>query len=368
MPINNFKIRPGHELVIKINRRKGKPGAGAGLPVDQKHGSILTRKPGDYLARRIAPVVGGLFQFYDLAQILNDVDEWITKNVSIAKDPYLLDEIGGTTPIAVDPLTELEKKAIVDDLVAVGAENFASTYRPVKKSNAAAFPIMINGTDSNGVDFEYHSTEDYENWTEDGLVLTPEQLTGSALYIASENFTDAHIALISLIPSNVLISKITTSYDYDADPVTYTPQANDIFFLVPTVCLAKGYHGTFVEGSPTIYRETLLNYIYRFFERYFDEPEAITQTTTGEMEAYERMVAIEPTRVFTVDNPGGEGNQFEITPGGDFLDNFDGENVPFDVGYAIPDDETSHRHLTPPTILSLKVIIKQGSTFFYFWS
>ncbi len=345
------------EIIITIKKKKV-PNAGAASKPNRGALSRVRGAKRPLKRRKFTQPVSG--QFYDLAQIFES-GSWITKNVSVLPNV--------TSPgffIEIDSISEPQKTDILNGLLSMGVNNLASTYREVKKSNGDAFPLFIFGTDSLENPFVYDSREEYENWTEEnGLVLTSEQLAGSfsissinpsiggeILFFQRFGFRD-HEA-----ESN---TKFTNVFDRSADAVSFNPSATDSYFLVPALPVSQGTHQTTVGANQ---RTILLNLIYRFFPRAkFEEPDAILETTTAEIEAYNRLVSIPPTRTFT----------YEITPsldktfmaGGDFLAEND-LSADFVCGYQYF-GTTSEIGFHPPNYLPLKAIIKQGNNFFYAW-
>jgi hypothetical protein len=219
----------------------------------------------------------------------------------------------------VASLTTGQKEEILTDLLLPGVNNLQNIYREVKKSNGLVFPFLVEGIDSEDTPFLYDSREEYENWTEDGgLVLTENQLLGSYQITPVWEAPDEYSTFRPFgFRDYGAETKSTNVFDQSADAVTFNPSAADTYFLIPTIPLAQGQHYTDVSSGGIDTRRVFLNLIYRFFPRLFDEPGAVIETDSGEMEAYTRAIGIEPTRTFSFDVPIVGDPVF--SPGGDFF-------------------------------------------------
>lgn len=349
-----------------------KAGTGSGKRQNRsrkKTGTIQSRKEEQYLARR--KKASGLVNFYDLGQIFQS-GSWTDADFSIL--PEDLPDFDGDT----DPL-ELSDYAQRDAFfLSAGVENLENRFRKVEKAHGEVFKIAVTGLINDEI-FAEITAEANQNWTDQGLKLTPAQLSAPNFTVRTDAdwsktgnvqiFTNAPAVLTGEEKNH-----ITDEFDPEADPVFYQPKNGDIFFLIPELMYSR--IGAQVQAAQNW--RYFLNLFWCFHKRsqFLNDPfHSITyqnrnwsnSSTNEDYYAAFSTVPIEKQRAaarrFAVQNPGtGSFGAASDFPPAEFPPP---PAVPIESGDTLFFFTNYGTQLVPDGVLIL--IIKQGSRFLYVW-
>lgn len=236
MSEKKFIVKLGEEIIITVARGKKKPASPMGASGVRRKGVIQTRKPDDYLPRRLSGKkyinvyignyhkIGGAFQNLNFTNTQEDFDE------SDYQALYaLLLNIGITNFVNVfsfvAPFTEeYLTNGLYPFYMSVFSSDFSYQYSPTDRLNTG----------------EYFNTK----WTADGLKLSPEELLDMRIYI--NNFDIEEVVL-----SGENQSKITSVPDPEADAVAFTPTAQMDILVVPEILRYEARSRYFDAGGNT---------------------------------------------------------------------------------------------------------------------
>ena len=246
-----FKPKKGDEIVIRVPRGKKVPGKTITTATGKPKGIACTRRPDDFLPRRLQK--GGI-QFFDFGQIKVG-DAWRT-------NPFVV------APAVNNPTSNPAiRNLIIDDFTnrdaALNLNALDALARRIEKAHGELFRIKISGTG-----FEHRTLPTDPAWTSGGLKLTPEEL-------AADNFTVAGMERIGVneTQSNRYFHQIkltgagknhiTNVYDFAAASALFAPSNSDKYFLIPSFVKLEG-----LLFSPFI----KLGFVYSFITRFPEAP------------------------------------------------------------------------------------------------
>lgn len=320
----------------------------------KKHsrGPHIARRDGEVLSRR--KTKKGL-NFYDLGQVLAGSD-WqtnpftVTPNVNITSDspPY--------GEFSINPLTLANVQSLETAILATEL----SAFRKIKKSVGLAFPIYIFGET-----FTISSLDTLPYWTDNGLVLTNDQLHGAFFGIASYSDVAQRTFFATGVDLNDRGStKVTSMPSNDAADVAFALSASASIYLMPMLNQHIGRSFTTAGAFPIIGRTVIYNAMYRIRPRDFESPGKVFEYLGGNLPynassfnaALANSTPLMPTRTQSLVIYG-NGNPGTLTPSGSFP-----------TGDASLEFRNDLRFdFTSPIAGQLVGMVRQGGATFYFW-
>ncbi len=371
MADRTFKPKSGEEIIITVPRGKKKPTSPIGGTARRK-GIIKTRKPDDYLPRRIAP--GGI-EIFDTSYYFNG-SNW---------QRLFYQEVGETLEAAhyIDLYNTakalgLERMKNLSELIAEFADLYASagffprlTTQQLILGDAVGDNIGIFGTTFERYPFDSLRDPGHANfntqWKSTGLKLTPAQLAEPDFYVSS--------FFGNLKLKGAGKNKITSVLNFEAPAVEFTPGNKMSIYLLPEIILISGSstylyndgntevttYGTnwrTVRFPQPIYNRDNLYFRYNDF---FTTAWQRNHNVYGGNDFYHRVYKFVNFHTYNGISSNAllsNADAFPAPPASPY-DNANGENDAVSLFMF---------NSTPGTSNHLAAVIKQNDTFFYVWT